>query len=92
MATYSLDLIFLASDDHPGVAIAQVMVKTHTHRSEPPYKNVPLITPQTMGPDELDYEIKRLQSELEQIRKKGHRKFKSQHERWRRKIQERSSN
>lgn len=91
MATYSLDLMFLASDDHPGMAIAQVMVKTHTSRSEPPYKDAPLITPQAMGPAEIDYEIDRLQNELEQIRKKAHRKFKSQHERWRKAIQERSS-
>ena len=91
MGTYSFDLMFLASDDHPGIASAQVMLKTYTSRGTPPYKDVPLITPQAMGPEEFDHEIARIQNELEHIRKSAHRKFKSQHRRWRQKIQDRSS-
>lgn len=79
MPTLSLDLKFVAYDDEPGLAIAQVVVKEWTEDKA----GQPAITPEAAGPSELDGYIDTLKEELEQIRKKGHRKFAEQHERWR---------
>lgn len=77
MSTYTLDLLFLAppEDALPGPAISHVSVKTWHKAGYKIKDEPPLLTPQCMGPAEIDNQINRLKDELEVIRAKAHRKY-----------------
>ena len=77
MSTYTLDLLFLAppEDALPGPAISHVSVKTWHKGGYKIQNEPPLLTPQCMGPTEIDNQIDRLKDELEAIRAKAHRKY-----------------
>lgn len=71
--TYSLDLNFI--DDRksklPHPPIAEIFVKTHTARED----GLPIITPECVTIEEFEYQIERLQKELEALRTKARKKF-----------------
>jgi len=70
--TYSLDLYFVKPEKKfPGPPRANIYVKTHSQDEGGPI----LITPNCLNLAELEYEIKRLQKELNDILKKAKRKF-----------------
>ena len=74
MATYSLDLDFRKPDPKfPGPLIAQIYIKTSTDDK----KGTRFITPQCVNFREFDHEIKRLEDELQAIRRKARQKFDS---------------
>jgi hypothetical protein len=77
MSTYTLDLLFLAppEDALAGPAVSHVSVKTW-HKGGYEIEDEPsLLTPQCMGPSEIDHQINRLKDELEVIRTKAHKKY-----------------
>lgn len=69
--THSLDLDFVKSGNLPGPPRAHIYVKSHTRDN----RNFIFVTPECVSIRELEYEIDRLQKELENIRKKARRKF-----------------
>ena len=71
--TFRLDLEFRKPEkgNLPGSPRAHIFVKSHT-RDE---RGLIFITPECVTFNEIDYEIKRLQQELEDIRKRAKEKF-----------------
>jgi len=70
--THSLDLYFVKPEkEFPGPPQANVYVKTHSRDEGGPI----LITPNCVSLAEFEYEIKRLQNELDDILKKAKRNF-----------------
>lgn len=78
MATHILKLLFKASDDHPGSAIAKITLSDHSVDKS----GVPIVGWNAAGSAELDGIIDTLIDELEQIRKSARRKFANQKQRW----------
>lgn len=73
----ALDLLFLEQPEGalPGPAISHVCVGI-SHKQGYPIQNEPeLLTPQCMGPTELDREIDILHAQLEEIRQEARRKY-----------------
>jgi len=81
MSTYSLDLSF--TDDRnnalPHPPRAWVYVKAFSLQSK---DGRPLVTPDCLCMEEMEFEINRLQRELEEIRKTAREKFHSEEARW----------
>ena len=71
--TYSLDLDFvkLGKTEFPGPPRAHIYVKSYSKSN----RGFIFITPDCVNIRELEYEIDRLQKELEDIRKKARRKI-----------------
>ena len=78
MKPQAFTLDFRANDDCVGIASAQVAVMHSTQND----KGMPVLLMKAAGPSELDAYIDVLQKELEEIRKRGHRKFEQQKQRW----------
>lgn len=80
MNTYRLDLKFIddRKSDLPHAPRAYVYVKTWSEMEE---NGTPLITPDCVTIRELEYQIDKLQEELEQIRKQARAKFAADHKR-----------
>lgn len=71
--THSLDLDFVkpGKTDLPGPPRAHIYIKSYSKSNQ----DFIFITPDCVSIEELEYEIDRLQKELEDIRKKARRKF-----------------
>jgi len=69
--TYSLDLHFIADRKRttPHSPMADICIKNHTG------DGLPLVTPRCVTIDQLEYQIDRLQEELEVIRRKARAYF-----------------
>jgi hypothetical protein len=69
----NLELLFLEADSGP--AVAHVCVGS-SHKQGYNIENEPhLLTAQCMGISEFDFEVDRLKSELEDVRREAHQKF-----------------
>ena len=85
-----LKLLWIApkEGEYPFSPIAHVIPRDYSTAN---YKGIcedwPLLTHQCMGPNELDGEIDQLISDLEIIRKQGHRKFNEHHNKVRRQAE-----
>ena len=74
MATHNLDLEFLddRKSELPHNPIARICLKVWTHAT---HDGAPLITPNCVTIREFEYQIDRLKSELEELRKDARTKF-----------------
>jgi len=73
MQTYSFDLLFLPSpkDALPGPPISEIRLKNYNMGAYTGIPDAPTLTPRCPSYKELSYEIDRLVSELEVIRKEA---------------------